>query len=361
MTRNNLILLCMLAFFAVVLGVIKLCQPGARDSASGQGTAGDRSVSGRARIVMYLPMPHPYCTEVGEGARAFSDKFKVPVLVKTGQDAIQANVNQNVESLSTMGYEAFSIYPVDPAGSKGLFAQLRGKGKLVVCYGAQPAEGTQASFCIATDTRNAAGTAAENLIRLMGGKGKILNVLEGMTDANTPIRKAAIEEAVARHPGVEIIQTIGDITTEQKAQEKIESALVARGGEIDGVICTGYTTTAAAGTLLAERNSKPGAKYIRFVGLDTDERVIRAIREGKIDATIAQNPYGHGYLTCLILDLMLKGWSPVKDYQFIDSGGVVITRDNVERFKEDVKKNTERIESDIKAKYLVAPAGGGGV
>jgi ribose transport system substrate-binding protein len=359
MTMNNRILICMLAFFAIVLGLIKLCQTGGRKSVARQGAADGRSLSDRARIVMYLPMPHPYCTEVGEGAQAFSDKFKVPVLVKTGQDAIQANVNQNVESLSTMGYDAFSIYPVDPAGSKGLFAQLRRKGKLVVCYGAQPAEGTQASFCIATDTRNAAGTAAEHLIRLMGGKGRILNVLEGMTDANTPVRKAAIEAAVARHPGVQVIQTIGDATTEQKAQEKIESALVARGEEIDGVICTGYTTTAAAGTLLSERNSKPGAKYIHFVGLDTDDRVIKAIRDGKIDATIAQNPYGHGYLTCLILDLMLKGWSPVKDYQFIDSGGVVITRDNVDRFKDDVKRNTERIESDIKARYLVPPAGGG--
>jgi ribose transport system substrate-binding protein len=256
---------------------------------------------------MYLPMPHPYCTEVGEGARAFSDKLKVPVLVKTGQDAIQANVNQNVESLSTMGYEAFSIYPVDPAGSKGLFAQLRGKGKLVVCYGAQPAEGTQASFCIATDTRNAAGTAAEHLIRLMGGKGKILNVLEGMTDANTPIRKAAIEEAVARHPGVEIIQTIGDITTEQKAQEKIESALVARGGEIDGVICTGYTTTAAAGTLLAKRNSMRSCA-LRLDGFPAALRpivqVVDSFVENRRLALVVEAKVGAGRLMVCGADLV---------------------------------------------------------
>jgi hypothetical protein len=31
----------------------------------------------------------------------------------------------------------------------------------------------------------------------------------------------------------------------------------------------------------------------------------------------------------------------------------------VDRFKDDVKRNTQRIESDIKARYLVAPAGGG--
>jgi ribose transport system substrate-binding protein len=340
MTRNNILLVVMLAFFIITLAIIKQFQ---------------QSVS-HPSIVMYLAVPHPYCTEVGEGAKAFSEKFNVPVLVKTGQEATQANVNQNIDSLYT-DYRAFSIYPLDPAGSKGLFAKLKKKNKLAVCYGAQPAEGTETSFCVATDTRNAASTAAEHLIKAMGGRGNILNVLEGMTDANTPIRKAAIEEVVAKNPDVKIIQTVGDVTTEQKAQEKIESALVARGEEIDGVICTGYTTTVAAAVLLSGRNSRSDRKYIHFVGIDTDDRVIEAIRKGYIDATIAQNPYGHGYLTCMMLDLMLKGWKPAKPYQFVDSGAVVITRDNVDTFKNDVVKNTERIEADIKQKYLIGPAG----
>ena len=131
---------------------------------------------------------------------------------------------------------------------------------------------------------------------------------------------------------------------------------MARGEEIDGVICTGYTTTVAAATLLTQRNSKKDHKFIHFVGLDTDKRVIDAIRNGTVDATIAQNPYGHGYLTCLILDLMLKGWKTNKPYQFIDSGAVVVTRKNVDTFANDVIMNTEYIEADIKAKYLIAPA-----
>ena len=105
---------------------------------------------------------------------------------------------------------------------------------------------------------------------------------------------------MAQHPQVSIAQTIGDIGTEQKALEKIESALVARGDEIDGVICTGYTTTVAMAMLLSTRDS--GRKRIHGVGIDTDLRVLAAIRAGHMDATIAQNPYAHGFISCALLD-----------------------------------------------------------
>jgi hypothetical protein len=42
MTKNNRILICMLAFFAIVLGLIKLCQTGGRKSVARQGAADGR-------------------------------------------------------------------------------------------------------------------------------------------------------------------------------------------------------------------------------------------------------------------------------------------------------------------------------
>lgn len=341
-SRNNILLLITLAAFAAILGAIKLYQ-------SKQGSSASEA------IVLYEPLPHPYCTAVGRGAEAFAAETGVQVRIVVGQESTQANVNTNIESMYTLGYRAFSFYPVDPAGSKGLFSRLKQGGRFAVAYGAQPEAGTETPFAVATDTRSAARAAAQKLVALMGGQGRILNVLESLTDANTPIRKTAIEEVVAQHPGVRIIQTVGDVTTEQKAREKIESALVARGGEVDGIICTGYTTTVAAAMLLSEHNNKPGAKRIRFVGLDTDERVLAAIRDGSVDATIAQNPFGHGYISCAILDLLLKGWTPRAPYQFVDSGSVAVDRSNVDDFEPGIRELTRQIVADLKTKYLLAP------
>jgi ribose transport system substrate-binding protein len=308
-------------------------------------------------IVLYEPLPHPYCTAVGEGAKAYAREHGVGIRVVVGQESTMANLNQNVESLLTVGHRAFAFIPVDPAGAKGLFTRLKDAGCFSVAYGAQPAEGSDTAFGVATDTKSAATLAAEQLVELMGRKGRILNVLESLTDANTPIREGAIKTVVAKYPDVQIIQTVGDVTTEQKAREKIESALVARGDEIDGVICTGYTTTVAAATLLAEHNRKPGAKRIRFVGLDTDERVLAVIRDGSVDMTLAQNPFGHGYISCALLDLELQGWRPGSKYQFVDAGCVPVTKENVDSFQPGIEAMTKTIVGELKTKYLMSPTG----
>ena len=93
---------------------------------------------------------------------------------------------------------------------------------------------------------------------------------------------------------------------------KIQDALSARIEEIAGVICTGYTPTVAAATILAEWNQAPDNKRIHFVGIDTDSVVLDAIPPGgAIDATISQNPYGHGYITCALLSYLLDGCRPI--------------------------------------------------
>lgn len=342
MTRNNRLLLATLGGVVLTLTAIKFVQSRS-------------AVAEQAPIVLYEPLPHPYCAAVGEGAAAYAKATGTPVRIVVGQESTQANVNTNIESLFTLGHRSFSFIPVDPAGSKGLASRLTRSGCTLVAYGAQPESGSAMPFGVATDTKAAATLAAEKLVELLGGQGRILNVLESLTDANTPIRRAAIEAVVAKYPGVQIIQTVGDVTTEQKAREKVESALVARGDEIDGVICTGYTTTVAAAMLLQERHAKPGAKRIRFVGLDTDDRVLAAIRLGAVDMTLAQNPFGHGYISCALLDLMRQGWQPKSAYQFIDSGCVAVTKGNVDAFQPGIETMTRTIVADLKTKYLSPP------
>jgi ribose transport system substrate-binding protein len=341
--RNNILLLATLGSLAVALTAIKIVQS--------HGTAASVEP-----IVLYEPLPHPYCTAVGEGALAYAKEHGGGVRVVVGREDTMANLNQNIESLMTVGHKAFAFVPSDPAGAKGLFGRLKRKGRLAVAYAAPPEGGSETPFAVTTDTPAAATLAAEELVELMGRRGNILNVLESLTDANTPVRKAAIEAVVAKNPGVRIIQTIGDVTTEQKAREKIESALVARGDEVDGVICTGNTTTIAAAVLISQHNRRPGAKHIRFVGLDAiDSRVTGAIRDGSVDMTLAQNPFGHGYISCALLDLMLHGWRPRANYELIDAGCVPVTKENVDSFQKDIEAKTKTIVNELKTKYLVEP------
>jgi ribose transport system substrate-binding protein len=284
-------------------------------------------------IVWYGIAPHPYITEVRSGVEALERETGVKIAKTVGQEWKQDNENVNVEALSTRGHRGFSIYPGDAAGANGLFRQLRGRGQIVVAYGAEPALPTPAAMTVATDIKAAAMLAAEKLIELIGGRGRILNVLETVTDVNTRLRDDGIKEVVGRHPGVEIVQTISDTTQVSEASTKIQSALAARAGEIDGMIATGYNPTVAAASILTEWHRDPAHKRIRFIGIDTAGSVLQAIRDGSIDATIAQNPRGHGYVSTLALGGIHREVSLEHRPRLLLEDPIVVTKKSGERWR----------------------------
>jgi len=307
--------------------------------------------SSEKKIAWYASAVHPYFDAVQKGVEAFSADTGIEVKMQIGPDWTQDSQTQNVETLAAMGYKGFSIYPSDPSGANGLYEELTERGSYIVNFGTSTTQPTTASFAVATDVKYAAEVATEELISLMGGKGNILNVLEVVTDANTILRKQGIEEVVAKYPDVNIIQEIGDMASIEEAMEKIENAMSANIDKLDGIICTGYTTTVAAASILSPYNQS-GAERISFVGIDDDPVVLEAIANGSIDATIAQNPYGHGYLSCQIISLLLDGYKPKEGMYFVNAGLAVVKQSNVENYSTDLSAVTLEIMGTLATKYM---------
>ena len=82
---------------------------------------------------------------------------------------------------------------------------------------------------------------------------------------------------------------------------------------------------------------------------------MEAIKNGSIDATVAQNPFGHGYISCMLLGKMVKGWTPKEKYQFINAGHVIVRKENLSTYATEVRAITDGIVADIEKKYLDAP------
>ena len=307
------------------------------------------------KIVWYALMVHPYVEEVQKGVIGYERDTGTTIKRQIGQDWTQNNENANVEPLAAQGYKGFSLYPADASAANGLYEELVANGAYVVSYGAPTVLPTPASFCVATDVKQAAYEATEALIGFMGGEGNILNVLELVEDPNTILRKEGVEAAVAKYPDVQIIQEIAGMESIETSTAKIQDALSARIEEIDGVICTGYTPTVAAATILSEWNGTEGNRRISFVGIDTDQVVLDAIARGDIDATVSQNPYGHGYITCALLSYLLDGWKANPDEYFINSGTVLVTKGNVDSFQDEIMGITRDIMGKLETKYLLPP------
>ncbi|MCC8180632.1 MAG: sugar ABC transporter substrate-binding protein [Planctomycetes bacterium] len=302
------------------------------------------AAAGQYAIAWYAPMVHPYFGAVRKGVERFEKEHGIEVLKQLGQEWTQDNQNANVEALAARGFRGFSIYPADPNAANGLYEELVDNDITVINFGCPTAMPTPAAFTVATDVAQAARECTVRLIELMGGEGKIINVLEVLADANTMARKLAIEDVVAQYPGVTIIQEIGDINTVEDAIEKIQNAISGKINEVDGIIATGFATTVASAALLKDINTD-GEIKIHFVGHDDDPSVLDAIRNGYIDTTMAFNTDGHGYLPCLILKHIQDGAKLRPNQHFIPGGQVFVTKDNIDTYSQDLSKETERIQS----------------
>jgi len=306
------------------------------------------------KIAWYASAVHPYFDGVKKGVDAFTKDTGIPVLQQIGPDWTQESETAGLEALIAKGYKGFAVYPSNGSGVNAVYKEVKDSGGFAVNFGAPSQSPTPASFTVATDVKYAATLATQTLIKLMGGKGNILNVLEVMTDPNTVLRKQGVEAAVKAVSGAKIIQEVTDITSIEEATQKIQDAIAAQKDKIDGIVCTGYTTTVATAQILTEYN-KSAKKKIRFIGIDDDPVVIKAIKDGSIDATIAQNPYGHGYIACVLTKYLLDGWTPKADASFVNSGAMVVTVKNVDTYSGAMAGLTKDLLAGLEKNYLVPP------
>ncbi len=304
--------------------------------------------SANYKLASYWPAVHPYFESVKKGLAKHKEDFGVEIYAQIGTDWTQPTENEQVEALVAQGYNGLMVFPLDASGANALYEEVVAKGVPVINYGAATQTPTPASFTVATDVKAAAMIATEKVIEAMGGKGGILNVLEIVTDPNTILRKEGVEETVAKYPDVTIVQTIGDMNAVEQCIEKISNALAAQGDKINGIVTTGYNPTVAVATILSEmKNDK-----IAFVGIDDDPVVLKAIEEGYVTGTFNQNPYMQGYAVPVLLEYLIDGMETKEDYAFIDSSGVVITKDNLEGFMDILWGAADDLVKNAKTTYF---------
>jgi ribose transport system substrate-binding protein len=238
--------------------------------------------------------------------------------------------SQLLESLLTQGYNSFLIFPGDAVGTSSVAQELVDNGGQVIATAGCLKDPSPALFCLGTDTGNSAYLGAKELIRVMGGKGRIAHFTGFLVDPNTQLRIDAVQMAADETNGaVEVVQVIADIDAPQPAEEKINAYLAANAANVDGIVTTAWVPAVVAANSLR----KIGDKRIKMVGIDHDEVVIKAIADGFVDGTMLQNPYGQGFIGSYVLDKLRSGCTLKEDApwksnaltaKFVDSGTVFV-------------------------------------
>ena len=93
----------------------------------------------------------------------------------------------------------------------------------------------------------------------------------------------------------------------------------------DGIFCPNESST--AGMILTLQTLEPARRKIKLVGFDTSPQLIAYLRQGEVDALVAQNPRKMGYEAVKAAAAAARGQ---KVEPRIDTGVRVITKADLE-------------------------------
>lgn len=304
---------------------------GSTSGSSGSGnSASGNAASGKARLsIAVIPMgtTHVYWKSVEAGARKAGKEMDVDIQWKGPlKESDRAGQIGIVEQFVSEGTSAIVLAPLDNAALvKPVRSAADKKIPVVIIDSPLKGEpGKDYASLVATDNEKGGSLAGERMVKLLGGKGKVVMLRYAEGAASTHAREEGFLSVVKKAPGITIISD--NRYAGATAGEAKDSAMnmVDKLQEADGIYSPNESST--LGMLLALRQSGLAGKK-KFVGFDTSPQLIEGLKKGEINALIAQNPTKMGYEGVKTAIAAVRGEKfPTK----IDTGVVVIDKDNLE-------------------------------
>ncbi|MDR1797283.1 MAG: substrate-binding domain-containing protein [Clostridiales Family XIII bacterium] len=324
-------------------------------------TGGDAKVAAEgAKFMWYQAGAHPFFDEMYKGVVAFGEEYGVTVERGVGTDWTQGEEDQLVRAYAADGYNAMAIFPADPGGANSLYDELVGQGVAVVNFGATTTEPTTASFYCGTDIPNCVDQAANALVDVMEANGvengNVILAVGSLGDLNAQKCKEAAEKVFAER-GVTVLQVVSDMSQPDDAQQKMEQAIAANLANLDGILSTDTNPTDGSVPVLRELYEKnPDQKHIYFIGRDTDEICLEAIKDGTFDGTSSQNAFHMGYSPLVLLNYLKAGWTPKEGSYYQYGAHMIVDKDNVDTFNQELIDLTMDWIATIETDVLDPPA-----
>jgi ribose transport system substrate-binding protein len=191
---------------------------------------------------------------------------------------------------------------------------------------------------VGTGNKNAGITGAEYLAKILDGKGKVA-ILTRPGQSNLEERLAGYQEALAKYPGIQIVQ-VGDTQSDSGVAASVTSALLQRHPDLAGIACVEAAGGAGAATAVKEAGLQ---SKVKIISMDRDNEVVAAIEEGTITASVAQQtalmPY---YATQILYNLVNSKVDISTDNkaagvagvpQVVDTGSIIVDANNARYFK----------------------------
>jgi ribose transport system substrate-binding protein len=168
----------------------------------------------------------------------------------------------------------------------------------------------------------------EEAAKLLDGKGKVA-IITSIGATNLAWRLQGVQEALANHPGIQIVE-VYDIKEDPVRCAEIIATGSARYPDLGAWIAVG-------GWPVFTRNALDGLpKHVKFISFDTIPPAPDLLKEGKVQVLLGQKYFGWGSESVRLLHDIRNGRMPAEP--IIDSGVDVVTAENVDEYLETWKR-----------------------
>ncbi|MFC2284236.1 MAG: substrate-binding domain-containing protein [Corynebacterium matruchotii] len=290
-----------------------------RDS-GGNNAAGD---SANKSITFALStQANSFMVKMREGAQKKADELGLTINFQDASDDSATQANQLANAAAT-GAGAVIVNPPDSDAMAPAVKQLTDAQIPVVAVD-RAVNNAEVSSYIASDNVGGGKQAAKALSEAIHGEGEIL-VLQGKTGSSASRERGqGFDEGLKDSPNIKVVakQTAEfervkglDVTTNLLQAHPNVKAIFAENDEM------------ALGAI--EALGDKAGKDVIVVGFDGVEDALKAIKEGTMYASIAQQPADMAAQAVVEASKLLKGEAATKEMQ-VDV--VTVTKDNVDKF-----------------------------
>ena len=194
-------------------------------------------------------------------------------------------------------------------------------------------------YFIGTNNLQAGRLGGQRVVEKLYGKDNVV-FFSMPGQPNLDERLKGYKDAFSSSPGINIVQVVNIKGDSGNAFDNTQAMLAKTGKDkIDAFVCL----EASAGKDVAEALKRANATDRELVAMDVDEATLNLVKEGVIDATIAQKPFTMAYfglkqvvelhenpLKQLDKDYDTDSFSPVP--AFVDTGTTLVDKNNVDLF-----------------------------
>ena len=295
-------------------------ESGSTNAAGNSSTTG--SASAKSITFALSTQANPFFVQMRESAQKKADELGLTINFQDASDdsATQANQLANAAASNT---GVVILNPTDSDAMATAVKQLTDANIPVVAVDRAVNNANIASY-IASDNETGGKQAAKALSEAINGEGEIL-VLQGKTGSSASRERGkGFEEGLKDNPNIKVVakQTAEferakglDVTTNLLQAHPNVKAIFAENDEM------------ALGAVEALGNK--AGKEVKVIGFDGAKDAVKAIKDGRMYASIAQQPVKMAEQAVIEASKLLKGETAMKEMQV---EVVAVTKENVDKF-----------------------------